>query len=516
MAGPTAPVQRGRSGLEQSRHLPPTPPLSPPPSDIEVIKKMVDELVGLADPEKKGTARGMGQDLLAAVRKVHNASQSQTGNISLANLRKVVAEEMKAAVNGTGAQDRGSWAAVAAHGAAPSQPQPNTPTKIVPTRINKEILVRGRGMPADLAKRTPQETIQAINRVSIKKGAVAARRLPSGDTIVTFQNAGARDWHSMNTNWIKEAFGEQAQESKRTFAVLLKGVWKKDLQGVTEEEFGKQTGLHTVDKVKFRVPRHREATRATVLVALTSQEEARKACDEGVIWRAQLLDCEPYWAALSPTQCYKCWKWGHTQHHCKATPLCPRCGTKAHGEGGRDGENQCPTHKNEIPLRCPACGGRHPAWSGECPEKSRTLAKAKEAYQYRPRTYETAAANSASTAPTSAPAFNFEGEERDDDSYQVVGRKRLRGRPTNAAAAQRQALLDPQQTRINFEAPRVQFANPVVNGVYTAAPPPRAPEPATGPTPAVAANPAVTATPNQRDPEGDTTMDSITVAGNEN
>ncbi|EAQ92253.1 hypothetical protein CHGG_00488 [Chaetomium globosum CBS 148.51] len=316
MAGPTAPAQRGRSVLEQSRHLPPTPPLSPPPSDIEAIKKMVDEPVGLADPEKKGTARGMGQDLLAAVRKMYDASQSQTGNISLANFCKVVAEEVKEAVNGAGTQDKGTWAAVAAHRAVPLQSQPNTPTKIlVPTRINKEILVRGRGMPADLAKRTPQETIQAVNQV--------------------------------------EAFGEQAEESKRTFAVLLKGVWKKNLQGVTEEEFGKETGLHTVDKVKFRVPRHREATPATMLVASTSQEEARKACDEGVIWRAQLLDCEPYWAALSPTQCYKCWKWGHTQHYCKATPLCRCCGTKAHGEGGREGEAQCPTHKKRNSATVP-------------------------------------------------------------------------------------------------------------------------------------------------------------------
>ena len=76
--------------------------------------------------------------------------------------------------------------------------------------------------------------------------------------------------------------------------------------------------------------------------------------------------------------------------------------------------------------------------------------------------------------------------------------------------------MDPQQTRINFEAPRVRFASPVVSGVDTTALPPRTPEPATGPTPTAAANPAVTATPNQRDAEGDTTMDSITVAGDEN
>ncbi|KAL2142009.1 hypothetical protein VTI28DRAFT_1699 [Corynascus sepedonium] len=31
-------------------------------------------------------------------------------------------------------------------------------------------------------------------------------------------------------------------------------------------------------------------TRATALVTLTSQEEAKKACEEGVVWRAQMLN----------------------------------------------------------------------------------------------------------------------------------------------------------------------------------------------------------------------------------
>lgn len=102
--------------------------------------------------------------------------------------------------------------------------------KIVPARVNKEILVRARETPADLANRTPKKTIQAVNQASLKKGAIAARRIPSGDTIITFQSVTARDWHSTNTGWIKDVFGQQAEESKRTFAVLLKGVWKRDLQ----------------------------------------------------------------------------------------------------------------------------------------------------------------------------------------------------------------------------------------------------------------------------------------------
>ncbi|KAL2199460.1 hypothetical protein P885DRAFT_75874 [Corynascus similis CBS 632.67] len=306
-------IQGKKGGPDRSRHsnAPPTPPPSPPPPDMEAVKRLADNLVGLANPDAKGTARGMGQDLLVAVRKIYNAAQSQTGNVSLANLRKAVGEELKAA--GIGTQGNRSWATVASQG---------TPL-------------------ADTAHYSDKnKTIQAINQVSMKKGAIAARKLPSGDTIITFQSTTARDWHSTNTGWIKEAFGQQAEESKRTFAVLLKGVWKRDLQGTTEETFRREVGLQTVDKVKFRVPKRQETTRATVLVALTSQEEA-------------------------------------------------------------------------------------------------------QAYQFRPRTYKAAKDMSSNT-------FDFASRGEHDDGYQVVSRKRLRGRPTIAATAQHQALQDPLQTRISF------------------------------------------------------------------
>lgn len=117
--------------------------------------------------------------------------------------------------------------------------------------------------------------------------------------------------------------------------------------------------------------------------------------------------------------------------------MCPRCRTKAYGEGGREGENQCPTYNNEVPLRCPVCRGRYLAWSNECPEKSRVLTKAKEAYQFRPRIYEAAQPRAPDAGAIAAPAlFNFSSRgEEEEEGYQVVGRKRIRGRPTNAATA---------------------------------------------------------------------------------
>jgi hypothetical protein len=53
-------------------------------------------------------------------------------------------------------------------------------------------------MPADLAKRSLAETIQAINQASAKKGAIVARKLLSGDIVVTFSDPATKEWHSQN------------------------------------------------------------------------------------------------------------------------------------------------------------------------------------------------------------------------------------------------------------------------------------------------------------------------------
>ena len=55
-----------------------------------------------------------------------------------------------------------------------------------PSRLARKVLVRGAGLSASLAKRAPQEIVQAVNIASVTKGAIAARELPSGDVVVTF------------------------------------------------------------------------------------------------------------------------------------------------------------------------------------------------------------------------------------------------------------------------------------------------------------------------------------------
>ena len=136
---------------------------------------------------------------------------------------------------------------------------------------------------------------------------------------------------------------------------------------------------------------------------------------------------------LRSTQCYKCWAWGHIQRYCQKQALCGRCGTKAHGEGGRAGEAHCPTHQGTAAYRCAGCGEDHPAWARECPRKQNALATAREAYQYRPRTFEPAAQptirpTTTATQPTqpTQPTGPTHPTDPTDGFQQVRTRKRAR------------------------------------------------------------------------------------------
>lgn len=116
------------------------------------------------------------------------------------------------------------------------------------------------------------------------------------------------------------------------------------------------------------------------------------------------------------------------------------------------------------------------------------------------------------TATTAPGPFNFASGE-DDEGYQVINKKRMRGRPTSAAAAQHQALRDPQQTRISFEPTVVRLANPVVTDVSNTAPLPQAAESATELTLAISTTSMTTTTPIPDDE--DIVMDAIPVRENE-
>jgi hypothetical protein len=138
-------------------------------------------------------------------------------------------------------------------------------------------------------------------------------------------------------------------------------------------------------------------------------------CERGLVWGAQIYQCEPFSGDLRPTQCYKCWGHGHMAKWCHESARCGRCAASAH-EGG---EEKCPSNTGEVPVRCRACGGNHRVWNQNGQEANRRWDAAREAYAHRPARFEIE--GQGRNVPNRPPAAMT------GDGFQVVaGKKRTR------------------------------------------------------------------------------------------
>jgi hypothetical protein len=391
-------VDGGLSGLAQSRHHPNAGREgnnATPQNDENTVQSEpersynlwdeIDEMSRLLENGEDGRATLEAARRVAAAAAHHREKSNEA--ITKDDLRRAVREELTSLLpQPTQAK---SWAAVAATATArPTRPPPEA-TKTVPARHLREIVVRTTNPPDDLQKRTAKEIVAAINTASGKKGAIAARRLPSGDTVITFLEEEAKEWHEENTAWAKAAFGPTGEIQRRAYVVIAKRIRAEDLKKAdpaeTAKEIAKANGV-SVTKIRAKIPRAEDARYASMLVETTSVDQANRLCDRGLVWDAQIYQCEPFSGDLRPLQCYKCWGFGHMARWCRGTARCGRCSASAH-DGG---EEACPTNKGDVPKRCPACNGGHTVWDRSCPEANKRWTTAREAYSHRPTRFEIA------------------------------------------------------------------------------------------------------------------------------
>ena len=157
----------GGTGAPPTYTQPPQHPPEAPTAPTVVFRGLLDGLVALVPTGQQGTARGLAKEIQGLFVAIEKKSQLLGGSevLTVTHLQRVVTEAVRAAVgpNQGLAQGR-SWATVAAGATGGSGlAQPNHPTKTILQRINRETLIKGADLLAELAKRTPAEIIQAIN-----------------------------------------------------------------------------------------------------------------------------------------------------------------------------------------------------------------------------------------------------------------------------------------------------------------------------------------------------------------
>ncbi|KAG6043278.1 hypothetical protein E4U39_004752 [Claviceps sp. Clav50 group G5] len=86
--------------------------------------------------------------------------------------------------------------------------------------------------------RSPEEIVKAVNSAIKADVAVAARRLPSGDTVVTFRESSRP--RADETEWVQTALGPDATVNRRVFSVVVKGFPVRLSQNQDREDIRKR------------------------------------------------------------------------------------------------------------------------------------------------------------------------------------------------------------------------------------------------------------------------------------
>jgi hypothetical protein len=197
-------IDEGQRGLEQSQHhplagvgahnaLPANKCVERAGSGqlTEYEKAAQSFKAGLVSPDKFEEMLGWARTVLKerdATRGGHvTAPGTTTANakeaiVTLKNIEEVVQRAVKAALAAAPVAPK-TYAAVAGRGGPVAGPPP----KVVPLRQIREVIVRGASRAPELEARTPLEVVAAVNNCSGRKEAVGARKLQSGDMVVTFR-----------------------------------------------------------------------------------------------------------------------------------------------------------------------------------------------------------------------------------------------------------------------------------------------------------------------------------------
>ena len=125
---------------------------------LENIRHLLNSLITVAEAGEKAAAVDLAEKIANQWLQGPGTQRAQE-TVTVTNLQKVVTEAVQAAVKTTvGGPLARTWADVAsgAQSTAPGAIQ-GPPRKVTPQRANRETLIKGNNLPADLASRTPAE-----------------------------------------------------------------------------------------------------------------------------------------------------------------------------------------------------------------------------------------------------------------------------------------------------------------------------------------------------------------------
>jgi hypothetical protein len=266
------------------------------------------------------------------------------------------------------------------------------PAREVPARLSRELVVAVPNASPQDRGRPIRQIVEEINKSkssTIQGKVLAARRLPSGDVVVTTDTEDTKRQLEKDGSWLS-AVGQAAQVNRRKFPVMVHGMKVSSVDCSNQKEAIRQImGQNAQLQNRVEILRVQWPKRAAklgkasshLLLHLASPEQVNILVDEGLLFHSELRRCELYHGDCRVTQCFNCQKYGHIARICRFSKKCGLCAAPGHDD------HACNFRNDSAKHRCANCGLQHPAWSSSCAVRREQVDKARLAYTTRPKRY---------------------------------------------------------------------------------------------------------------------------------
>jgi hypothetical protein len=313
----------------------------------------------------------------------------------------------------------------------------------IPTRLARELVVACPDASPQDRGRPVKQIVEEINKLkgsTVPGKVLAARRLPSGDVLITTDTAEAKEQLERSQNWLP-AVGQTAIVNRRRFTVLVHGMRTSALDCSKQEDAVKELlGQNQHLRGRVEILRARWPRRAVklgkpvshLIVDVATPAQANLLIEEGLLFHSELKDCELYHGDCRLTQCFNCQSYGHTAKVCRGTQKCGACAAPGHSD------HNCALKGKPSAHRCANCNLGHPAWSSKCKERKEQIGKARLAYATRPRMFALTTNYNprANTRLPTPPPFSFSqasqtpqgNSQGSAEPWQIVKRRRVGSR----------------------------------------------------------------------------------------
>ena len=341
-------------------------------------------------------------------------------------------EDIKKQLHNRTQQSATTWSQVAATVPVPPGRDPK-PTQSIETRRKEvKITAQSREDKEAIERKDLRNLIAAIKTKDPKeatKEIIAAKRLPSGDILLSTLTEKARIELEKNNAWLR-AVAPTAEVRRTTFPVFIHGV---RVQGVnTNEQLraiaairDENSQLHPgleITRVSWTKRAISEQKRySSLILEAASPETANRIITHGLIHEGEIKTCIRFLSEARVTRCHKCQKYGHIARICKNRTACAECAEEHPAEACTKGP--------EMNRKCVSCKGNHRSGSQQCEFERKERDRAAYVRSYAQSHYQCISTDSPPTAAL-PPAPQAETQSQPaGNGWQLAGKAR-RGRPT--------------------------------------------------------------------------------------